>query len=155
MPVQWMSEADAWAFLIAAEDGRLATVDADGQPFITPVNHAIHEDRIYFHSNERGRKIANLRANPRVCFEVSRCDRLIITPEKVCGCTTRYTSVLAFGEARVLEDAAEKAAALNLLVGRYTGGRPFAQVGEREAKTCAVVAIRVDQISGKRNVDPS
>jgi nitroimidazol reductase NimA-like FMN-containing flavoprotein (pyridoxamine 5'-phosphate oxidase superfamily) len=54
----------------------------------------------------------------------------------------------------VLDDEAEKAALLNLLVGRYADGKAFQPVEESHAARCAVVEIRIDEISGKRNVDP-
>jgi nitroimidazol reductase NimA-like FMN-containing flavoprotein (pyridoxamine 5'-phosphate oxidase superfamily) len=61
--------------------------------------------------------------------------------------------VLAFGVARVVADPAEKAALLNLLV-RYAAGKPHQPVEEKDAAGCAVVEICIDEISGKRNVDP-
>jgi nitroimidazol reductase NimA-like FMN-containing flavoprotein (pyridoxamine 5'-phosphate oxidase superfamily) len=54
----------------------------------------------------------------------------------------------------VIEDDAEKAAVLNLLVERYAAGEPFQPVEESHAADCAVVEIRIDEIRGKRNVDP-
>jgi len=41
-----------------------------------------------------------------------------------------------------------------LLVARYAAGKPFQPVEESHAAECAVVEIRIDEISGKRNVDP-
>jgi nitroimidazol reductase NimA-like FMN-containing flavoprotein (pyridoxamine 5'-phosphate oxidase superfamily) len=62
--------------------------------------------------------------------------------------------VLAFGAARVVFDEAEKATLLNLLVARYAADKPFQPVEESHAADCAVVEIRIDELSGKRNVDP-
>jgi nitroimidazol reductase NimA-like FMN-containing flavoprotein (pyridoxamine 5'-phosphate oxidase superfamily) len=62
--------------------------------------------------------------------------------------------VLAFGAARVVADPAEKAALMNMLVERYAAGKPQQPVEEKDAAGCAVVEIRIDEISGKRNVDP-
>jgi nitroimidazol reductase NimA-like FMN-containing flavoprotein (pyridoxamine 5'-phosphate oxidase superfamily) len=61
--------------------------------------------------------------------------------------------VLAFGTARVVEDLAEKAALLNLLVAKHAAGKPFQPVEEKQAGSCAVVEILVEEISGKMNVD--
>jgi nitroimidazol reductase NimA-like FMN-containing flavoprotein (pyridoxamine 5'-phosphate oxidase superfamily) len=74
--------------------------------------------------------------------------------DRPCNCSTRYTSVLAFGVARVLSDEAEKAALLNLLVERYAEGEAFQRVEEKDAAGCAVVEIAVEQLSGKMNIDP-
>jgi hypothetical protein len=43
---------------------------------------------------------------------------------------------------------------LNQLVERYAGGKLFAPVEEKHLAGCAVVEICIDEIKGKRNVDP-
>jgi len=154
MPIRWMSNEDARAFLAEQTEGRLATCDSAGQPFITPVNHLYREGNIYFHSKLSGRKLENIAENSRVCFEVSTVEKIIPSLDRPCGCSTRYTSVLAFGLARVLSDSAEKAALLNLLVERYAEGMPYKLVTGKDAAGVAVVEIAVETISGKRNVDP-
>ena len=154
MPVLWMSENDAREFLATQAEGRLATCDAAGQPYITPLNYLYREGKLYFHSKLAGRKLDNLAENSRVCFEVSKVEKLTVTNDRPCACSTRYTSVLAFGVARVIPDGVEKTALLNLLVARYAAGKPFQSVEESHAADCAVVEIRLDEISGKRNVDP-
>jgi nitroimidazol reductase NimA-like FMN-containing flavoprotein (pyridoxamine 5'-phosphate oxidase superfamily) len=154
MSVLWMSESDAYEFLATQAEGRLATCDAAGQPYITPLNYLYREGKIYFHSKLTGRKLDNIAENSRVCFEVSKVEKLTVTNDRPCACSTRYTSVLAFGAARVLSDDAEKADLLNLLVARYAAGKPFQPVKESHAADCAMVEIHIDEISGKRNVDP-
>jgi hypothetical protein len=154
MPIRWMSESDAREFLAGKAEGRLATCDATGQPYITPLNYFYRDGKIYFHSKLTGRKLDNITENNRVCFEVSETVKLTVTNDRPCACSTRYASVLAFGAARVIDDDAEKAALLNLLVERYAAGEPFQPVEQSHAADCAVVEIRIDEISGKRNVDP-
>jgi nitroimidazol reductase NimA-like FMN-containing flavoprotein (pyridoxamine 5'-phosphate oxidase superfamily) len=154
MPIRWMSEDDAREFLRAGTEGRLATCDQTGQPYITPLNYFYREGKIYFHSRLNGRKLDNIAANSRVCFEVSATAKLTVSHGRPCSCSTRYTSVLAFGLARVVPDDAKKAALLNLLVERYAGGMDFQPVEEKHAAGCVVVEICVEQISGKMNIDP-
>jgi len=154
MPIRWMNESDARAFLAAGTEGRLATCDRAGQPYITPVNYAIRDGSIYFHSKLTGRKLDNLAGNSRVCFEVSEVTKMTVLEDCPCACSTRYTSVLAFGTARLIEDPSEKATLLNLLVAKHAAGKPFKPVDEQKAATCAVVEISIEQISGKMNVDP-
>jgi nitroimidazol reductase NimA-like FMN-containing flavoprotein (pyridoxamine 5'-phosphate oxidase superfamily) len=154
MTIRWMTDTDAREYLRAGTEGRLATCDSAGQPYITPLNYLFREGKIYFHSKLDGRKLDNIAANSRVCFEVSATAKLTVTNDRPCNCSTRYTSVLAFGVARVIEDDAEKTALLNLLVERYADGKPFQPVEKKHAAECAVVEIAVEQISGKMNVDP-
>ncbi len=153
MPKKWLSESEAFAYLAARTEGRLATCDAAGQPYITPLNYVFHRGNIYFHCAPKGHKLDNIAANDRVCFEVSQTDKAFFT-EKACGCSTRYTSVVVFGRARLVTADEEKVDVLNTLTGRYAAGRPFTPADAAAAKGCVVVAISVDKISGKRNIDP-
>lgn len=153
MPKKWLSEKEAAEYLAARTEGRLATCDADGQPYITPLNYVFHRGRIYFHCAPKGHKLDNIAANDRVCFEVSQTDKTVFT-EKACNCSTRYTSVVVFGRARMVTDDAEKAEALNALTGRIAAGRPFERTTAAQTGGVVVVAVSVDKITGKQNVDP-
>jgi nitroimidazol reductase NimA-like FMN-containing flavoprotein (pyridoxamine 5'-phosphate oxidase superfamily) len=154
MPVRWMSEKDAREFLTGQPEGRLGTCNASGQPYITPLNYLYREGKIYFHSKPIGKKLDNIAENNRVCFEASAVEKIAVSTDRPCACSTRYTSVLAFGAARLISDDAEKTVLLNLLVDKYAGGKSFAPVQEKHAADCAVVEICIDEISGKMNVDP-
>jgi hypothetical protein len=154
MPVRWMSEKDATEFLVAQTVGRLASCSAAGEPYITPLNYLYRDGKLYFHSKLSGRKLDNIAENNRVCFETSAVEKITVSYGRPCACSTRYTSVLAFGAARLISDDAEKTILLNLLVEKYAGGKTFEPVEQIHAADCAVVEIRVDKISGKMNVDP-
>ncbi|MFY9854436.1 MAG: pyridoxamine 5'-phosphate oxidase family protein [Terracidiphilus sp.] len=154
MPVRWMSENDAREFLAGQTEGRLATCNAAGDPYITPLNYLYREGKLYFHSKLIGKKLDNIVENSRVCFETSAVEKITVSIDRPCACSTRYTCVLAFGAARLLSDDAEKTTLLNLLVEKYAGGKSFEPVEQRHAADCAVVEIRIDEISGKMNVDP-
>jgi hypothetical protein len=154
MPIRWMTEKDAYAFLAAGIEGRLATCDPAGQPYIVPLNYVYREGKIYFHCKQTGRKLDNIAENNRVCFEVSETVKTTLSDGLPCACSTRYISVLAFGSARVISDNAKKSALLNLLVSQLAAGRSFQPVEEQQAARCAVVEIAIDRVSGKMNVDP-
>jgi PPOX class probable F420-dependent enzyme len=61
----------AIASLIARERvSRVATVGARGIPHLVPVCQVLHDGKIYFASGHDGRKVVNLRANPRLALTV-------------------------------------------------------------------------------------
>ncbi len=153
MPKKWLSEEEAITYLSSRTEGRLATCDAAGQPYITPLNYVFHRGNIYFHSAPKGHKLDNIAANSRVCFEASHTDKGVLA-EQACNCSTRYTSVVVFGQARLVTDDAEKVEALNAITGKIAAGRPFVPAAAENVGGVAVVAVSVDRISGKRNVDP-
>ena len=49
---------------------RVATTGADGQPHLVPVCHVLAGDKIYFGSGDDGRKVRNLRENPRIALTI-------------------------------------------------------------------------------------
>jgi hypothetical protein len=150
---RWLEEGEARRFLAGRTEGYLATCDAAGQPYITPLNYVCHDGKIYFHSKLSGRKLDNLMANPRVCFAVSETTKSRFSGERPCACATRYTSVLVFGTTRIVAGIAEKTKLLNVLVAKFAAGQPFNPVCEDEAAGCAVIELSMDQLSGKQNVD--
>ena len=154
-------EDEEWIrrFLREARYGVVAT-ECDGQPFVNPLLFAYDEEShaLYFHTSREGRICANIRRNPRVCFCASEMGRLV-PGAAACGMDVEYGSVVVFGRAEILEDTAEAARALRLLVAKYfpemgTGeGRP-AMTSEEVARP-AVYRVRIEAWSGKRNAADS
>jgi nitroimidazol reductase NimA-like FMN-containing flavoprotein (pyridoxamine 5'-phosphate oxidase superfamily) len=153
MPKQWMSAIEAESFLEERTEGYLATADAAGRPYLTPLNYVFHNGKIYFHCKLSGRKLENIAANPQVCFGVSQTAKNLFSGKRPCACATRYTSVLISGSARIVADGAEKARLLNVLLEKFSGGQSYHPVDEEGAAACAVVEVSIDELSGKRNVD--
>ncbi len=153
MPQKSLTTEAAVEFLTQQVVGYLATCDPVGPPYITPLNYLYHQGKIYFHCANEGRKLENIAANNQVCFAVSRVDKAVFAPAP-CKCSTRYTSVLVFGAAKVVDDSPRKVELLNLLVAKFAEGRSFAPVDAPAAAGCTVVEIAIDSIHGKRNVDP-
>lgn len=49
---------------------RVATAGSDGRPHLVPVVHVLAGDKIYFGSGDDGRKVQNLRENPRIAITI-------------------------------------------------------------------------------------
>jgi flavin reductase (DIM6/NTAB) family NADH-FMN oxidoreductase RutF len=56
----------------------VATVDESGAPHMMPVWAVWHDDRLWFSSGARSRKVRNLRAEPRCAVHVDGEDPLIV-----------------------------------------------------------------------------
>jgi hypothetical protein len=141
-----------------ARIGRLATLGADGFPYITPVNYVWWNGAIYFHCAHQGEKIDNIRRSDKVCFEVDiplaylglDYDR----GRPSCQVHQFYHSVVIRGRAEVVADMEEKVASLNALVGVHEEGGDFARLTSetREVGMCTVIAVRVESLSGKSDL---
>ncbi|TFB46307.1 pyridoxamine 5'-phosphate oxidase family protein [Cryobacterium tagatosivorans] len=99
-PVEILSEAECWEFLLSANLGRLA-VSVLGEPDIYPVNFIAADGRLLFRTSE-GEKLLELTVNHKVAFESDGVGR------------EQAWSVVVKGTARVLDTRAEIDAAEQL-----------------------------------------
>lgn len=147
MPKRWLTADESRALLAGAAWGRLATTGPDG-PYITPLHHVLDGNTLYFHCGLKGRKLTNLEADPRACYEVS--ELLGITPgPTACQFSTRYRSVQVFGRARLVDDAREKLRALTLLVDRFRGEAELPPLDPEKVAKTAIIALEIERLSGK------
>jgi len=153
MPKEWITDPEEMESLLQkALVGCLATVGPDGSPYITPLHFAYHRGKIYFHCALKGRKMDNIQANPRVCFEVHELIK-IVQGQRACDFDTRYRSVLILGRACSLPDGDEKIAVLTALAEKYASGQAVEPPTPKRAKGTEVIEIIIEEMTGKRNVD--
>jgi nitroimidazol reductase NimA-like FMN-containing flavoprotein (pyridoxamine 5'-phosphate oxidase superfamily) len=127
---------------------RISLVDGDS-PYIVPVNFAVHENHLYFHSAMEGKKIDILRKNNKICFEMD-VNTEIIKGNEPCCWGMKYLSVIGFGQAYFLEKANEKKKALNVLMEKYAGVGSFSYP-KAALKKVLVIDIRILKISSKKS----
>ena len=142
-----LSYDEARAVLAGASYGVLSTTCDDGLPYGVPLCFALSGNTVYFHCATEGQKLDNLLHDRRVCLTaVSLADA---APEAF---SMRYESAMAFGEARLIDDEAERLAALRLLCAKYApdraGDDADAYIAAHKRHT-AVVRMDVEYISGK------
>ena len=138
--------------------GRLATIDLEGCPYITPVNFVSHKGNIYFHCALTGEKLDNIMRNAKVGFQVdiplAYLDSQFSDDGSPCKLHQFYHCVIMRGTARVVDEAQLKTDALNALVEKHETGRSLEKVHEDmpDYKTCAVVEIHPQRISAKSDL---
>jgi nitroimidazol reductase NimA-like FMN-containing flavoprotein (pyridoxamine 5'-phosphate oxidase superfamily) len=153
MPVKWMSREKCLKLLDRAVYGSLATCGSDLQPYITPVNFVLVGETIYFHCGSEGRKLDNIEQNVQVCFEVSRHGKLYAAP-RAQNFSMRYWSILVFGKANPVHDVDKKLKVMNKLMEKYAAEYDYVPLTMEDMKNCHLIAISIDEISGKVSVDP-
>lgn len=139
-----MAQSEILKILETQDHGFLGTVGEDGSPYVVPLNYIYHDGYIIFHCAMEGRKLDNIRHNPQVCFTVCASQKII--PEKY---TTEFTSVIAFGEARIVEDCGQKRELLVRLGNALAPGVEFC-CSEKTVENTCVVRIKVEHITGKK-----
>lgn len=114
----------------------------------------VHGEKIYFHTGFRGRKLGNLERNPQVCLEISEPGEIYATPHAR-DFTMRFWSVLVFGEAHPVNDRKLKLTVMNLLLDKYARGYSSEPLSPADMELVNVIAITMDEVSGKVSVNPS
>jgi uncharacterized protein len=138
--------AEIEAILDQAPVLRIALAE-NNQPYVVPVCFGHEPGVLYFHSSTEGKKIAMIRANPRVCFEVDLCDG-VVKGERACSWGMRYRSVIGFGRASILTAPAEKKHGLTCIMRQYRGGIP--EFSDEDVRHVAVIRIAIESMTGKK-----
>lgn len=134
--------------LLTAGLGFLGLTGETG-PYVVPLNYGYESGRIVFHCALTGRKLDCLRAHPTVCFTVAR-QVGAVQPHFGTECHTDNESVICAGQARVVEEPEEKARLLNVFNRCFRKDAP--DIAAARIKTCAVVEIRLTEMTGRREV---
>lgn len=153
MPVVWMTKEKCESIIPFQDYGRLATAGPDNVPYITPVNYVYSDGAVYIHTKFHGRKLDNIRHNPRVCFEVSS-NVSLYTSDRACGFSMRYWSILVTGTAAEIRDISTRRMAIDLIMEKYGQGLQFTPATDGDLEKVNVIRITVDEITGKMGVDP-
>ena len=132
---------------------RLAFND-DGYPYVFVVNFGIGtkdgRTTLYFHSALEGKKVEVMQKDNRATFEMDHGHKLEYFADKG-YCTMSYESVIGRGRVHIIEDAAEKQEALELLMAHYHDGER-AYFNPAAIPRTLVYALSVEQMTGKRKL---
>lgn len=122
----------------------------DGQPYCTPTLFWREGSRLYWHGSSASRMLRNLAKGEPACLTVTHFDSLVLAR---CGFnhSADYRSVMAFGQARLVKDRAEKERALVMMVDRFFPNRTagLRQSTGQEIKATAVIAMDIEKASAK------
>ncbi|QHW33391.1 flavin-nucleotide-binding protein [Paenibacillus rhizovicinus] len=147
------------SFMEEMSFGFLGTVAEDGLPSMTPLNFVYVNGSVYFHGSRIGEKMTQLKKNQRVTFMAAKEYAIIPSyfsdPLLACPATAYFKSVRVDGQAVIVDDLAEKAAALEALMRKLQPEGGYKTIDSADPdyvprlKGVAVVRIDADRISGK------
>jgi hypothetical protein len=127
----------------------------DGSPVVIPTIHARVGNTLYCHGSPASRMLRSMKKGIEVSVAVTILDGLVVarTPFEQ---DFNYRSVIAFGEARMVDDPDEKMAALKAITehvtpGRWEDSRPST---EKEVRATLVAAVPLDEASAKVGTGP-
>ena len=108
-------------FLRSGKTAHVATTDAQGWPYITPLVYIYEDgDLLYLHSGDHhGHFLTNLQHDTRVCLEISDIGPLHQGHPYACNSALVYTSVVIFGNITTLHERERKAWFLDRLLEKH------------------------------------
>ena len=127
----------------------------DGQPFVIPTGYARIDDRLFIHGSQASRMLRTLGKGIDVCLTVTLVDGLVLA-RSVFHHSMNYRSVVVFAKATVVDDRAEKLAALralseHMIPGRWNDAR---SPNEQEMKATSVLVLPLSEASAKVRTGP-
>src|SRR5262249_49351349 len=128
---------------------------AEGQTYVIPTMYARVGDAIYFHGSAASRMLRGLASGLNVCVTVTLVDGIVLA-RSVFNHSMNYRSVVALGNAELVDEPEEKREALReftekILPGRWEQAR---QPSEKELKATSILRLPLSEVSAKVRVGP-
>lgn len=133
----------------------LAFADAEGQPFAIPAVHALVGNHLYVHGSAASRTLRAISGGAKVCVTATLVDGFVFA-RSVINHSINYRSVMVFGEASLIDEPAEKRAALHAYFEEVFPGRwdEVREPTENEYARVAILKIPLEQASAKISEGP-
>jgi nitroimidazol reductase NimA-like FMN-containing flavoprotein (pyridoxamine 5'-phosphate oxidase superfamily) len=127
----------------------------DAEPRVIPMLYARDGERLYLHGASKARITRLLAGGGPVCAGVTLLDG-IVAARSAFNSSLAYRSVVVFGRARLLEDAARRLAALRALSERTIPGRwdELRAPTRQELKATGVLELAIEEASAKVSEGP-
>ncbi|HFS5790875.1 TPA: pyridoxamine 5'-phosphate oxidase family protein [Citrobacter werkmanii] len=143
-PERIVSNVDEIISIIKTHQVCRIALNDERSPYIVPVNFGYaYQDghwTIWFHGARTGKKMRLLRKNPAISVEIEG-DHQLIEAEYACDYSYAYTSIIASGEAVIVQDRKEMQRGLNMIMRQVAPGRSFSY---RDDMMKAVCVVRID-----------
>ncbi|MDP6788223.1 MAG: pyridoxamine 5'-phosphate oxidase family protein [Rhodospirillales bacterium] len=126
----------------------------DGKPAVIPTAHWRQDNRLYIHGSKASRMLRAAQGS-EVCIAVSLMDGLVMARSGFHH-SINYRSVIVYGVADLVEDAAEKLDALELFMEKIAPGRwpELRPATDKEIKSTTVLAVDLKEVSAKIRTGP-
>jgi len=127
----------------------------NGQSYVIPTLFARIEDAIYFHGSAASRMLRGAADGLPVCITVTLVDGLVLA-RSVFNHSMNYRSVVALGNATLVEASNEKLTALHAFTEKIVAGRwnDARRPTEKELKATSILRLPLTEVSAKIRSGP-
>ncbi len=127
----------------------------DNQPYVIPTLYTRAGELLYMHGSGASRMLRTLAQGVGVCVTVTLVDGYVLA-RSAFHHSMNYRSVTILGQARLVEDPAEKLQALRLITDHIVPERweEVREPNELELRQTVVLALPLQEVSAKVRVGP-
>jgi nitroimidazol reductase NimA-like FMN-containing flavoprotein (pyridoxamine 5'-phosphate oxidase superfamily) len=127
----------------------------EGRPYVIPTGYARVRDQLYIHGSQASRMLRTLQRGIEACVTVTLLDGLVLA-RSAFHHSMNYRSVVVFGQSFLVDDAAEKLAALRAFSEQVVPGRwdDARKPTEQELKATTVLSLPLEEVSAKVRTGP-
>lgn len=152
-PERIVSNVDEILSIIKTQQICRLALNDERSPYIVPVNfgYEYQGDRwtVWFHGARTGKKMRLLRKNPAISVEIDG-DHRLIEAEDACDYSYAYASIIASGEAVIVQDREEMKHGLDMIMRQAAPGRSFSYRDDMLKAVC-VVRISCQTLTCRRH----
>ena len=119
----------------------------DGYPYGVPINHFYNDEdgKLYFHGAKFGHRVDAVKSDPKVSYCVYGGEY-----KDEGDWAYRVKSVIVFGRAELIEDAAEIERISRLLCEKFPCSQEYVEKEiEKDTKNTLLIAIKIEDMNGK------
>lgn len=117
-------------------------------PYVVPVNFGYKNNSLYIHSALNGKKIDLIKKNNKVCFEIEEAYK-IVEDEISCNWTTKYRSVIGYGDIEIVSDFEEKKKGLDVIMTQH--GKTVNTYSDKLVKRVVILKLNIKNATGKQS----
>ncbi len=121
---------------------------ADKYPYIVPMNYGYKDSVIFLHSALEGRKIELLKQNSNVGFEIEQ-EHEVIKDELSCNWTTKYRSIIGYGNIELISDNKQKVDGLNIIMEHH--GEKENVYNDKAVDNVIVLKLHIKDFTAKQS----
>lgn len=118
-------------------------------PYVLAFNFGYENNTLYIHCAKEGYKLEILKKNNRVCVEFDAEQEIFARhKEMACSWRMRYKSVIAWGNAEIIEDYDKKVEGLKIFMKNYSD-LDF-NFSVPSVNNVNVISIKIDKMTGRK-----
>jgi nitroimidazol reductase NimA-like FMN-containing flavoprotein (pyridoxamine 5'-phosphate oxidase superfamily) len=117
-------------------------------PYVIPVNYGYKNNSLYVHCAPHGKKIDLIKKNNRACFEIEEPHK-ILEDEISCKWTTKYRSVIGFGNIEIITDFEEKKKGLDVIMIQH--GKTENTYSAKLVNQVVILKLNIKNLTGKQS----